>query len=362
MTDRILILDFGSQVTQLIARRVRENGVYCEIHPFTMSADAHPRLRARAAIILSGGPASVTQTTTPRAPEIVFQLGVPVLAICYGMQTMCAQLGGRVTPQRPPGIRPRLRSTSSPTAALFDGLWPKGAREQVWMSHGDKVDALPAGFRVVAATDSAPYAAIADDARRFYGVPVPPRGRAHAAGRAAAAELHPPRLRLRRRLDDGGVPRPGDRSASATRSAGGTGRLRPLRRRRFRGRRGAASTRRSATSSPASLSTPACCAWARPRRSCGLFRGHHNIPLIHRDAGDLFLGKLAGITDPEHKRKIIGATFIDVFDEEAQQDRRRRLPRARHALPRRHRVGERHRRPLASPSSRTTMSAACRRG
>ena len=168
MTDKILILDFGSQVTQLIARRVRENGVYCEIHPFTM-AEQSIRDFAPRAIILSGGPASLTETTSPRATEIVFRMGVPVLGICYGMQTMCAQLGGQVTLSEHQEFG-RAFIDILGECRLFDGLWPKGGREQVWMSHGDRVDALPPGFRAVAASEAAPYAAIADDSRRFYGV------------------------------------------------------------------------------------------------------------------------------------------------------------------------------------------------
>src|SRR6185312_11479554 len=168
MTDRILILDFGSQVTQLIARRVRENGVYCEIWPYTAAPD---RVRdfAPRGIILSGGPASVTRDDTPRAPEIVFRLGVPVLGICYGMQTMCAQLGGRVTLSEHQEFGRAFIDVTG-ACLLFEDLWPPGSREQVWMSHGDKVEALPPGFRAVAASEAAPYAAIADDDRRFFGV------------------------------------------------------------------------------------------------------------------------------------------------------------------------------------------------
>src|SRR2546421_39699 len=172
MTDKILILDFGSQVTQLIARRLRENGVYCEIQPYTTSEE---KIRAFAprAIILSGGPASVTVATTPRAPDVVFRLGVPVLGICYGMQTMCAQLGGRVILSDHQEFG-RAFIEIIGECRLFEGLWPltaqAGEREQVWMSHGDKVEALPAGFHAVAASEAAPYAAIADDDRRFYGV------------------------------------------------------------------------------------------------------------------------------------------------------------------------------------------------
>src|SRR3954454_22099467 len=168
MTDRILILDFGSQVTQLIARRVRENGVYCEIWPYTASPDRIREFAPRG-VILSGGPASVTRADTPRAPDVVFRLGVPVLGICYGMQTLCAQLGGRITLSEHQEFGRAFIDVTG-ECRLFDELWPPGAREQVWMSHGDKVDSLPPGFRAVASSEGAPYAAVADDSRRFYGV------------------------------------------------------------------------------------------------------------------------------------------------------------------------------------------------
>ena len=167
MTDRVLILDFGSQVTQLIARRLRESGVYCEIHPFSMGVD-RLEVFAPKAVILSGGPASVNEQASPRAPQRVFELGVPVLGICYGQQTMCAQLGGRVASSEHREFgRAFIEVTDD--CALFAGLWPKGSREQVWMSHGDRVEALPPGFRVVAVSEGAPFAVVADDKRRFYG-------------------------------------------------------------------------------------------------------------------------------------------------------------------------------------------------
>ncbi|MCM0021460.1 MAG: glutamine-hydrolyzing GMP synthase, partial [Tagaea sp.] len=168
MSDKILILDFGSQVTQLIARRVRESGVYCEIHPFNSPVEKLKAYGAKA-IILSGGPASVTESHTPRAPDFVFQAGVPVLGICYGEQTMCAQLGGKVesSDHREFG---KAYIAIERDCILFDGLWKSGTREQVWMSHGDRVVALPPGFRAVATSEGAPFAAIADDERKFYGV------------------------------------------------------------------------------------------------------------------------------------------------------------------------------------------------
>ncbi|MGH7032529.1 MAG: glutamine-hydrolyzing GMP synthase, partial [Stellaceae bacterium] len=166
--DRVLILDFGSQVTQLIARRLRESGVYCEIHPFNLRDQKIAEFGPKA-VILSGGPASVIETASPRVPDLVFALGVPVLGICYGEQAICAQLGGKVaaSDHREFG---RAFIEIVDDCALFSGLWPKGSREQVWMSHGDRVEALPPGFRAVAVSEGAPFAAIADDKRRFYGV------------------------------------------------------------------------------------------------------------------------------------------------------------------------------------------------
>ena len=168
MTDRVLILDFGSQFTQLIARRVRENGVYCEIFPCTVDpsriADFAPR-----ALILSGGPASVFGEGAPQAPALVFELGVPVLGICYGEQLMCHQLGGRVDPSDHQEFG-RAELTVTGDCALFEGLFAPGTIEPVWMNHGDRVMALPPGFQVVGTSGNAPFAAIADDARRFYGV------------------------------------------------------------------------------------------------------------------------------------------------------------------------------------------------
>ncbi|MGH7212299.1 MAG: glutamine-hydrolyzing GMP synthase, partial [Acetobacteraceae bacterium] len=166
--ERVLILDFGSQVTQLIARRLRASGVYCEIWPCTADP-ARIRDFAPRALILSGGPASVHEAGAPRTPAGVFDMGVPVLGICYGEQLICAELGGEVaaSEQREFG---RAFIEVSADCALFHGVWPIGTREQVWMSHGDRIDRIPPGFRTVAVTDGAPFAAIADDSRRIYGV------------------------------------------------------------------------------------------------------------------------------------------------------------------------------------------------
>ncbi len=315
MTDRILILDFGSQVTQLIARRVRENGVYSEIHPYTMSAEAI-RAFAPNGVILSGGPASVTLATTPRVPEIVFQLGVPVLAICYGMQTMCAQLGGRVTISDNQEFG-RAMIDIVDDSALFAGIAGKGDRTQVWMSHGDRVDAIPAGFRVVAATDSAPYASIADDRRRFYGCLFHPE------------VVHTPQGgRLLKNFTHRICGCDGDWTMAAFRAQA----IECVREHVKGGRvvcglSGGVDSAVAAALIHEAIGERLTCIFVdtgllrmgEAEEVVRLFRGHYNIPLIHKDAGDLFLGKLADVTDPEQKRKIIGATFIDVFDAEAQQ-------------------------------------------
>src|SRR5947207_2456216 len=315
MTDKILILDVGSQVTQLIARRVRENGVYCEIHPYTAS-EAQIRTFAPRGIILSGGPASVTVATTPRAPDIVFRSGVPVLAICYGMQTMCAQLGGRVTLSDHQEFGRAFIDVTG-ECRLFEGLWPEGARQQVWMSHGDKIDALPPGFRPVAVSDGAPFAAAADDERHFYGVLFHPE------------VVHTPQGgKLLRNFTHHVCGCSGDWTMAAFR-AQAVERIRAQVKggRVVCGLSGGVDSAVAAALLHEAIGDALTCIFVdtgllrlgEAEQVVRLFRGHYNIPLIHRDASDLFLAKLAGVTDPEQKRKAIGATFIDVFDEEAHR-------------------------------------------
>jgi GMP synthase (glutamine-hydrolysing) len=314
-SDRVLILDFGSQVTQLVARRVRESGVYCEIHPFNMAADKIAAFGPKA-VILSGGPASVTEHASPRAPDVVFQLGVPVLGICYGEQTMCAQLGGRVAPSDHREFG-RAFLDIAEDCALFAGLWPKGAREQVWMSHGDRVEALPEGFRVVGTSEGAPFAAIADDKRRFYGVQFHPEV-VHTPQGAALLRNFTHRVALCG----------GDWSMAAFRGEAiariraqvGKGRV-------ICGLSGGVDSSVAAVLLHEALGDQLTCIFvdtgllrqAEAEEVVTLFREHYNIPLVHRDAAALFLGQLAGVTEPEQKRKTIGATFIDVFDEEAHK-------------------------------------------
>jgi GMP synthase (glutamine-hydrolysing) len=171
LPDSILIVDFGSQVTQLIARRVREAGVYSEIAPFTLAEEAFHRLRPKG-IILSGSPAGVPEDGSPRAPHVLFDSGLPILGICYGQQVMTHQLGGEVRPGHETGEGGefgRAFLTVTEECKLFDGLWHVGERHQVWMSHGDKVTRFAPGFRIVATSDGAPFALIADEERKYYG-------------------------------------------------------------------------------------------------------------------------------------------------------------------------------------------------
>ena len=167
-SDTVLIVDFGSQVTQLIARRVRETGVYCEIIPFQSAEEGFHRLKPRA-VILSGSPASTLDDNSPRAPQVIFDSGVPVFGICYGQQTMCMQLGGKVEGGHHREFGRAFLDVEQ-NCPLFDGLWSVGSRHQVWMSHGDRVTAIPPGFSVVATSPNAPYAFIADPARKYYAV------------------------------------------------------------------------------------------------------------------------------------------------------------------------------------------------
>ncbi|MGP1395217.1 MAG: glutamine-hydrolyzing GMP synthase [Inquilinaceae bacterium] len=312
--DRILILDFGSQVTQLIARRVRESGVYCEIWPFNAAPDDRIRAFGAKGIILSGGPASVTEATTPRAPQIVFELGVPVMGICYGQQTMCAQLGGTVeTSDHREFGRAFIEVEAS--CRLFEGLWDRGRREQVWMSHGDRVTRLPDGFSVVATSEGAPFAVIADDARRFYGVQFHPE------------VVHTPHgAALLRAFTHGVAGCSGDwtmaafrqDSVAAIRRQVGGGKV-------VLGLSGGVDSAVAAVLLHEAIGDALTCIFVdngllrqdEGAQVVDLFRGHHNIPLVHVDAAALFVGKLDGVSDPEAKRKIIGATFIDVFDAEA---------------------------------------------
>lgn len=315
MTDRILIIDFGSQVTQLIARRVREIGVYCEIVPFHAAAKALAAERP-SAIILSGGPASVTGAESPRAPDAVFTLGVPVLGICYGEQVMCAQLGGEVAAAKEREFGPATLEVKEP-CPLFEGVWEPGSRQPVWMSHGDRVVRLPPGFRVVAVSDNAPFAAIADDERRFYGIQFHAEV-AHTPD--GAALLRNFALRIAGCRGDWSMAAFRDREIARIRAQVGDERV-------ICALSGGVDSAVAARLIHAAIGDRLTCVFVDTgllRSGEGaeverVFRDYFHVPFVHRDAGAVFLGRLKGVTDPEAKRKIIGTTFIDVFEEEARK-------------------------------------------
>ncbi len=312
--DRILILDFGSQVTQLIARRLREAGVYCEVWPFNNApaervAAFHPK-----GIILSGGPASTTQSHTPRAPEHVWQAGLPVLGICYGEQLMAAQLGGKVEPSDHQEFGRAFVEITEETA-LTRGLWAKGEKHQVWMSHGDRVVVLPKGFKVIGVSEGAPYAMVADEARGFYGVQFHPEVMHTPDGAKLLANFV---KRICGCAGDWTMAAFRQQAVEAIRRQVGKGRV-------ICGLSGGVDSSVAAVLIHEAIGEQLTCIFVdhgllranEATQVVELFRNHYNIPLVAKDASELFLGRLAGVEDPEQKRKIIGAAFIEVFDAEA---------------------------------------------
>ena len=313
--DRILIVDFGSQVTQLIARRVRESGVYCEIHPFNAVTEETLKAYAPKGVILSGGPASVHEATTPRAPEAVFQLGVPVFGICYGEQTMVQQMGGQVqaSTHREFG---RAFVEIQEDCCLFEGIWQPGEKHQVWMSHGDRIDAIPDGFSVVGTSDGSPFAIIADEARKFYGVQFHPEVMHTPDG---AKLLKNFTHQICGAKGDWTMASFKDEAIQKVRDQVGSGRV-------ICGLSGGVDSSVVAVLLHEAIGKQLTCVFVdhglmranEADEVVKLFRDHYNIPLVHRNAEELFLGALDGVTDPETKRKTIGKLFIDVFDEEAK--------------------------------------------
>ena len=323
--EKILILDFGAQYAQLIARRVREAGVYCELHPWDVS-DAFVREFAPRGIILSGGPSSVTEATPPRAPQAVFELGVPVLGICYGMQTMAAQLGGKVenathrefgyAEVRARGHSALLRDIQDRSNAEGHGLL------DVWMSHGDKVTELPPGFKVIADNAATPIAGMADESRRFYGVQFHPEVTHTLQGRALLNRFVHAVCGLG---SDWTMPHYLEQAVAAIRSQVGEEEV-------ILGLSGGVDSSVAAALIHRAIGDRLTCVFVdhgllRHREAeqvMDTFARHLGVKVIHVEAADLFMAQLKGVADPEQKRKIIGREFVEVFQREAA-----RLPRAK---------------------------------
>ncbi|MEO9970221.1 MAG: glutamine-hydrolyzing GMP synthase [Hyphomonadaceae bacterium] len=313
--ERALIIDFGSQVTQLIARRLRESGVYCEIHPYNKVDEAFLKAYNPQAVILSGGPASVTTEDSPRADGAVFELGVPVLGICYGQQTMMAQLGGRVESGTSREFG-RAHIERIGNSKLFDGLF-ETETEEVWMSHGDHVAQMADGFEIIARSDGAPLAVIADETRGFYGTQFHPEVVHTVNGREMLKNFTHKIAGLK---GDWTMAAYREEAIAKIRKQVGSGRV-------ICGLSGGVDSSVAAVLIHEAIGEQLTCVYVdhglmRANESeevVGLFREHYNIPLVHVDASDLFLGDLAGVSDPERKRKIIGGLFIDVFEAEAKK-------------------------------------------
>jgi GMP synthase (glutamine-hydrolysing) len=318
MHQKVLILDFGAQYTQLIARRVRECGVYCEIHPFDVD-DSFVREFNPAAIILSGGPASVYEGGTPRAPQFVFEAGVPVLGICYGMQTMAAQLGGEVEGGR---VREfgyaevRARGHSALLETIQDRANSEGhGLLDVWMSHGDKVTKLPPGFKVIASNAATPIAGMADEARKLYGVQFHPEVTHTLQGKALLERF----LRVVAGLQaDWNMPDYVDEAVGRIRSTVGSDEV-------ILGLSGGVDSAVAAALIHRAIGDQLTCVFVdtgllrldEAAQVMRTFAQNLGVKVIHVDAGEQFLAHLRGISDPERKRKIIGREFVEVFQREA---------------------------------------------
>ncbi|WP_114965380.1 glutamine-hydrolyzing GMP synthase [Alkalilacustris brevis] len=314
--ERLLIVDFGSQVTQLIARRLRELNVYCEIHPFNTVDDAFLDRFAPRAVILSGGPASVTAQGSPRAPQKLFEMGVPVLGICYGQQVMMEQLGGRVESGH---HREFGRAFVTPTAAhegdrIFTGLFATG-REEVWMSHGDRVTALAPGFEVYGTSPGAPLAMVGDPARQFYAVQFHPEVHHTPNGRILLENF----IRLAGFTGDWTMGAYRAEAVEKIRAQVGNGKV-------ICGLSGGVDSSVAAMLIHEAIGEQLTCVFVdhgllrqgEADEVVSMFRDHYNIPLIHADESELFLGALDGVSDPEIKRKTIGRLFIEVFERHAK--------------------------------------------
>jgi GMP synthase (glutamine-hydrolysing) len=313
--DKVLIVDFGSQVTQLIARRVREEKVYCEIVPYQKAEAAFRDMKPKA-VILSGGPASVLDRDAPLAPKAIYEAGVPVLGICYGEQAMAQQLGGRVEGghHREFGRAEVEVVSDSP---LFEGVWRKGEKYPVWMSHGDRVTVLPPAFRVLGTSPNAPIAIIGDDVRKFY------------ATQFHLEVMHTPHgAALIRNFVRKVAGLAGDWTMRAFKEEA----IEKIRKQVGKGRvicglSGGVDSAVAAVLIHEAIGEQLTCVFVdhgllrlgEAQKVVTLFRDSYNIPLVHVDDSDVFLKALEGVEDPEQKRKTIGKLFIDVFDAEAKK-------------------------------------------
>ncbi len=318
MHHKILILDFGSQYTQLIARRVREASVYCELHPYDVTPEFIKEF-APQGIILSGGPASVIEKETPRAPQIVFELGVPVLGICYGMQTMAAQLGGRVANAAIREFGYAEISTAEHGALLrdiVDRTDPDGRKIlDVWMSHGDKVEALPPGFQVMAFNAAAPIAAMADEGRRFYGIQFHPEVTHTLQGKAIIACFVHDICNLGH---DWNMPDYVEEAVGRIRANVGNDQV-------ILGLSGGVDSSVAAALIHRAIGDQLTCVFVdngllranEARQVMDTFSNHLAVKVIHVDASRIFFDRLKAVDDPEDKRRIIGREFVEIFQSES---------------------------------------------
>ncbi|MCI4678756.1 glutamine-hydrolyzing GMP synthase [Rhodoblastus acidophilus] len=313
--DKVLIVDFGSQVTQLIARRVREAGVYCEIAPFQSAEKAFDQVAPKA-VILSGGPASVTEKGSPRAPRNILDSGLPILAICYGQQTIAAQMGGAVEGGHHAEFG-RANVEIVEPSALFDGVWEIGGSYKVWMSHGDRVTKLPEGFSVKARSENAPFAVASDEKRRIFTTQFHPEV-AHTpdGARLLANFVH----KVAGLKSDWTMAAFRGEAIKAIRAQVGQGRV-------LCGLSGGVDSAVAAVLIHEAIGDKLTCVFVdhgllrmgEAEEVVTLFRDHYNIPLVHVQAQDLFIGALEGEADPETKRKTIGRLFIETFEDEAKK-------------------------------------------
>ncbi|UPT91859.1 glutamine-hydrolyzing GMP synthase [Bradyrhizobium barranii subsp. apii] len=313
--DKILIVDFGSQVTQLIARRVREDGVYCEIVPFNKAEEAFKEMKPKA-VILSGGPESVHEAGSPRAPQLIFASGVPVLGICYGQMTMAEQLGGTVEGGHHREFGRADVEVKAPSK-LFEDVWSPGGKNQVWMSHGDRITKMPPGFSVAGTSPNAPFAIIQDEARKYYGLMFHPE----VVHTPDGAKLIRNFVRKIAGLSGDWTMRAfREEEIAKIRAQVGKGKV-------LCGLSGGVDSAVAAVLIHEAIGDQLTCVFVdhgmlrldEAKTVVDLFRHHYNIPLVHLDASKQFLGELEGVTDPETKRKTIGRLFIEVFEAEAKK-------------------------------------------